>query len=77
MADLSEKEIAELRRRWAAARRFPIGLAVTPPRDLATVLVRWGRLSLVFEPRDLLILRWGRDAVTAGAACVQVRWARK
>ena len=46
-------------------------------RDLATVLVRWGRLSLVFEPRDVLILRWGRDAVTAGAACVQVRWARK
>ena len=46
-------------------------------RDLATVLWRWGRLSLVFEPRDVLILRIGMEAVTAGVACVQVRWARK
>ena len=45
-------------------------------RDLATVLWRLGRLSLVFEPRDLLILRIGADMVQAGVACIQVRWAR-
>ena len=47
-----------------------------PPRDLATVLWRHGRLSLVLDPRDLLILRLGTDMVQAGVACLQVRWAR-
>ena len=50
---------------------------MTVPRDLATVLWRWGRLSLVLDPRDLLILRVGERALVAGVACVQVRWARK
>ena len=50
---------------------------MTTPRDLATVLWRHGRLSLVLDPRDLLILRIGAQAVQAGVACVQVRWARK
>ena len=49
---------------------------MTAPRDLSTVLVRLGRLSLVFDPRDIIILRVGVEAVQVGVACVQVRWAR-
>ena len=49
---------------------------VTTPRDLATVLWRWGRLSLVFDPRDILILHIGAQTVRVGVLGVQVRWAR-
>ena len=51
---------------------------MTPSRDLSTVLCRLGRLSLVFEPRDL----WVGVYVAYGAVyvclipCLPVRWER-
>jgi hypothetical protein len=49
------------------------------PRDLTTRLLRWGRLSLVLEPRDIWIgLYVGSDAIYLTLIpCLPIRWARK
>lgn len=78
--ELSEEAAAELRRRFeeAVARNRPTVLSVRPSRDLSTVLWRRGRLSLLFEPRDI----WLGVFIGPGAVyvclvpCVAVRWAR-
>lgn len=48
------------------------------PRDLSTRLLKLGRLSLVFEPRDIWIgLYIGPDAIyICLIPCLPLRWAR-
>lgn len=48
------------------------------PRDLTTRLLKAGRLSLIFEPRDWWIgLYFGPDAVYLTLIpCLPFRWAR-
>jgi hypothetical protein len=48
------------------------------PRDLAIVLWRRGRLSVLFEPRDIWVgVRVGPSAVQVCLVpCVAVRWGR-
>lgn len=50
-----------------------------PPRDLSTRLFKAGRLSLVFEPRDLWLgVYAGPDAIYLTLIpCLPFRWARK
>lgn len=50
-----------------------------PRRDLSTRLLRLGRLSLVFEPRDIWLgLYIGPDAIYLTLIpCLPLRWARK
>jgi len=50
-----------------------------PSRDLSTRLLKAGRLSLVFEPRDFWVgLYAGPDAVYLTLIpCLPIRWARK
>jgi hypothetical protein len=52
---------------------------VTAPRDLSTGLLRLGRLSLVFEPRDWWIgLYVAPGAVYACLVpCLPLRWERR
>ena len=47
-------------------------------RDLSTRLLKCGRLSLVFEPRDLWLgLYIGPDAIYITLIpCLPIRWAR-
>lgn len=48
------------------------------PRDLSTVLLRLGRLSVVLEPRAWLIGPYvAPGAVYGWLLCVAVRWERK
>lgn len=48
------------------------------PRDLSTRLLKAGRLSLVFEPRDIWLgLYIGPDAIYLTLIpCLPIRWAR-
>ena len=48
------------------------------PRDLATRLLKCGRLSLIFEPRDCWVgLYFGPDAVyLVLVPCLPIRWER-
>ena len=48
------------------------------PRDLSTRLVKAGRFSVVFEPRDLWLgLFIGPDAIYLTILpCLPIRWAR-
>lgn len=49
------------------------------PRDLSTRLVKAGRFSVVFEPRDCWVgVFAGRDAVyVVLVPCLAFRWARR
>jgi hypothetical protein len=49
-----------------------------PSRDLSTRLARFGRLSLVFEPRDIWVgVFIGPAAVYAGIPFLVLRWERQ
>jgi len=49
------------------------------PRDLSTRLARAGRLSLIFEPRDVWLgVYWSPTAVfVCLVPCLPIRWERR
>jgi hypothetical protein len=52
---------------------------MTPPRNLSTVLLRLGRLSLVLEPRDIWLGLYvaPRAVYVCLLPCLPLKWERK